>query len=123
MLATILTLLGAFLPTILQQFGVISPSLATLIGNLETAIPSLIAKLKAGGTPTNDELALLTAFQSEIQVLQQDSTLDPGDLAIAAALDSALTDALAAYQTSTTVDDPSTLTPLPTDLQDAPPIS
>lgn len=122
MLTSILTLIGAFLPNILQSFGVISPAIANLISQLEGVIPGLVAKLTAGGTPTDDELALLQAFQAEIVALQQNTTLNPQDLAIAAALNSALTDALAAYQEAVLKDDPSDLTPLPTDLKDVAPV-
>jgi len=123
MLALILPILLSALPMLLQAFGVISPSLANLIASLTSAIPALIAKLEAGGTPTADELALLQAFQAEIVALQSNTTLDPSDLALASALNDALSKAIAAYQTAETVDDPSTLTPLPTNLTDEAPIS
>lgn len=122
MLAIMLPILLGALPTLLQAFGVVSPSLASLIASLTSAIPTLIAKLTAGGTPTADELALLQAFQSEISALQANTDLDPADLALAAALNEALAKAIAAYQTAEIVDDPSTLTPLPTDLTDMPPV-
>lgn len=120
MLAIILNLVLTLGPTLLEKFGAISPALGTLIADLGAAIPALIAKLQSGGTPTDDELALLQAFQSEIAALQANTDLDPADLQLAAGLNAAVTEALAAYQSAEAKTDPSNLTPLPTDVEDAP---
>lgn len=113
---TAITLLISLLPSLLQELGVISPNMSTLIGQLGSVIPGLITALATGGSVADEVVDVLNGFAAEIKTLQADTTLSPSALAIAGDLDASLTKALAAYQAAGTVDDPSTLTPLPTDL-------
>jgi hypothetical protein len=115
---TAITLLISLLPNLLQELGVIPPGIATLIAQLGGAIPGLITSLASGGSVPDEIVTILGGFQAEIKVLQADTTLSPNALAIAADLDQSLTDAIAAYQKAGSVTDPSTLTPLPTNLQE-----
>ena len=114
-----IALIIQFLPQILSAAGVISPAIANLIQQLGAVVPGLVTGLAAGKGVPDDVIELLQAFQSEIQVLQKDSNLDPTALQQADTLNGAITDALAAYRQAQTVCDPSNLKPLPTDLSPA----
>ena len=116
MVLSVIALIIQLLPGILAGAGVISPSLSTLITQLGAAIPGLITSLASGQPATSEIAVILQGIQTELTVLKANTTLNPTALADATTLDAALTDALAAYQTASTTDDPSTLTPLSTDL-------
>ena len=77
-------------------------------------LPALITSLAEGRGPTDESLAVLQAFQTEIAALRTNTGLDPVALDQAAELDAAITDSLAAYKAAGIITDPSTLTALPT---------
>jgi hypothetical protein len=116
MILTAITLLIQLLPGILQGVGVISPSLSKLISDLGAAVPGIIASLSSGQPISSDVVTMLQGFQTELAVLKSDTGLSPSALADATTLDGAITDALTAYTAAGKVDDPSTLTTLPTNL-------
>lgn len=116
MLLTTITLLINLLPGLLQSVGVITPAMEGLIAKLGAAVPVLITSIAQGKSIPDDVLAVLTAFQTEIRAMQTGTNLSPDDLAIAATLDQAITDALIAHEAAGKITDPSTLTPLPTNL-------
>jgi hypothetical protein len=116
MVLSVIALIIQLLPGILAGAGVISPSMSALVTQLGAAIPGLIASLASGQPATSDVATILQGIQTELTVLKANTTLNPAALADAATLDAALTAALAAYQAGAATDDPSTLTPLPTDL-------
>ena len=113
MLTNVIALLINLLPGLLQSVGV-SPQMSDLIGKLGAAVPVLITSLAQGKGVPDEIIAILTAFQSEIQALQSGTNLDADALAIAATLDQGITEALLAYEQSKVTTDPSNLTPLPT---------
>jgi hypothetical protein len=116
MVLSVVALIIQLLPGILSSTGLISGSLSTLISQLAAAIPGLIASIVTKQPAPTEIATILAAIQDELTVLKASTTLNPVALADATTLDAALTNALAAYQTAGTVDDPSTLTPLPTNL-------
>jgi hypothetical protein len=117
LVTTIVTLLIQFLPIILQSAGVITPSMQTLIQQLGAALPGLITSLSQGKGATADIMAVLEAAQAEIGALIANNPgLPAATLQTAAELDKAITASLAAYTEAGKVTDPSTLTPLPTNL-------
>ena len=111
-----ISMLIQYLPLLLSKVGVISPQMSNLITGLGSAIPGVITSLSSGQPVSQDFVTLLKAFQVEITALQANTSLDAGDLALAATLNAAITAALVGYEAATVKDDPSTLTPLPTDL-------
>ena len=111
-----ISLLIQYLPLLLSKVGAISPTLGNLISQLGGVVPGLITSLASGQPVSEDVVTLLKAFQTEITVLQSNTNLDAEDLALAATLNAAITAALVSYEAATVTDDPSTLTPLPTDL-------
>lgn len=100
MLATILTLIGALVPTILQNAGVIGASTNTLITNLLGPVETLIANLKSGQSATQDGLAALAALTGVIAVLKSNTNLSPAVLTQIANVDADVQAALAAYATA-----------------------
>jgi hypothetical protein len=70
MLATILTILGALVPTILSNSGVIGSSTATLLSSLFAPLASLFTSITSGATKTQDALTVLGAMQGVITVLK-----------------------------------------------------
>lgn len=116
MILSIVALVIQLLPGILSSVGVISPALGSLITNLGAAIPGLITSLSSGQSAPAEIVTILEGIQAELKVLQAQTTLDSTALSYATMLDAALTSALTACQQASVVDDPSTLTSLPTDL-------
>lgn len=115
-ITAIISLVLTLLPTILSDAGVIPAPIAALIAQLSAAIPGLITNLTEGKGATSDIVAILSALQTELTTLQGSGTLSSEKLQLAQSLDADLTAALSAYQAAEVKDDPSTLTPLPTDL-------
>ena len=112
----VIALIIQFLPQILAGAGVITPAIASLIEGLGAAIPGLIQSLVSGEPVDDKVLDLLRAFQAEIAALQQSGTLDATALAQANTLTAAIAEALSNYQAAGATCDPTTLTPLPTNL-------
>ena len=109
MLLTILTLIGAILPSVLKGFGV-----SSTIDNLIPAMTAAITQIIAGITNKTPVVSSLAALQTALTALQADTSLSPvilGDISEGVA---DLKAAIVAYQQAQTVTDPSTLTPLPT---------
>jgi hypothetical protein len=109
MLLTILTLIGAILPSVLKGFGV-----SSTIDNLIPAMTTAITQIIAGITNKTPVVSSLAALQTALTALQADTSLSPvilGDISEGVA---DLKAAIVAYQQAQTVTDPSTLTPLPT---------
>lgn len=110
----IINLLAPILLNLLGTSGVINPSLSALITKLTSGITTLVAALIGGGGATADVEAVLQAIQVEVNTLKTSTQLFTLNEANEInALDTALSNALAAYTASTKVDDPSDLTPLP----------
>jgi hypothetical protein len=106
---TILTLIGAILPSVLKGFGV-----SSTIDNLIPAMTTAITQIIAGITNKTPVVSSLAALQTALTALQADTSLSPvilGDISEGVA---DLKAAIVAYQQAQTVTDPSTLTPLPT---------
>ncbi len=113
----IVQLLLPVLTGLLSSEGVVAPGLANLITQLASAIPTLVASLISGKGVTSDVIAVLTAIQSEVTTLKNSTTvMTIAQANLITAFDKAITDALNAYQNSKVTDDPSNLTPLPTNL-------
>ena len=116
----ILSLISILLPVItnlLGTSGVVSPNLAALITKLAAAIPTLIEAIVSGKGVTVDIVAALQAVQTEVNALKTSTTLFTLNQANEInALDAAISNAITSYTASTTTDDPSNLTPLPTAL-------
>lgn len=97
MLTTILTILGALVPTILQNSGVIGSSTSTLITNLLGPVETMLGNLKSGQSTTQDGLAALAAMAGVIAVLKTNTSLSPTVLAEIANVDADVQAALAGY--------------------------
>lgn len=97
MLTTILTLLGALVPTILQNAGVIGAPTTTLITNLLGPVETLISNLQSGKSTTQDGLAALAAMAGVIAVLKANTSLPPDVLAQITNVDADVQSALAGY--------------------------
>jgi hypothetical protein len=108
MLSTILTLIGAILPSVLGAFGV-SSTIDNLIPALITAITQIIAGIQTK-TPVD---GTLVALQTALTALMSDTSISPvilGDIK-EGVVD--LQAAIKAYQAAQLVTNPSTLQPLP----------
>jgi hypothetical protein len=116
MVLSIIALVIQLLPSILSSTGVISPALSTLIGQLSAAIPGIITSVATKQPVTSEIQTILAGIQTELGVLRNSDLLNDAAMAEAQTLDAALTDALAAFTASGLKDDPSNMTPLPTDL-------
>ena len=108
MLMTILTLIGAVLPSLLKAFGV-SSTIDNLIPAMTTAVAGIITGIVTKAPVTSE----LTVLQTALTALQADTSLSPiilGDISEGVA---DLQAAIVAYQKAQVTTDPSTLTPLP----------
>ena len=117
MILTAVMLVIQLLPGILQGVGVISPSMSKLITQLGAAVPGLITSVAQGKSVPDDTLAVLSALRAELTALSQNTTLAPQALGQITTLTLSLNNALIGYEAAEKVDDPSTLTDLPTDLE------
>jgi hypothetical protein len=108
MLMTILTLIGAILPSVLKGFGV-SATIDNLIPLMLSAITGIITGIKTKAPVTTE----LTALQAGLTALQTDTSLSPVILGDIGEGISVLKAAITAYQAAQVTTDPSTLTPLP----------
>lgn len=118
-MGTALTLIGALLPFVLselQSFKAISPSLSALITGIEGAASTLISEITATAqqaptaAPSVTVISLLAAINAAITVLQGQTTISPGGLAITKAFGVAVSAGLAA--SGITSVDPTKLAPI-----------
>lgn len=110
MLTSIVALLSGLLGFLGPKFGA-SNSLDQLIEAAFNGVPAIFAGLKSGSA-VDAELATL---KTALSVAQADTSNDP---AVLAQIEEQIRDieaAIAAYQEASKVDDPSTLTQLPTE--------
>ena len=108
MLMTILTLIGAILPSVLKGFGV-----SATIDNLASLLPTTILAIINGIATKSPVTTELTALQTGLTALQTDTSLSPVILGDIGEGISVLKAAITAYQAAQVTTDPSTLTPLP----------
>lgn len=117
MFTTAIMLAIQLLPGILQGVGVISPTMSKLISSLGAAVPTLITKLATpGASVPDDTIAVLQGLRTELAALQANTNLPAQTLQLIATLLESIDNALQAYEAGNTVDDPSTLLPLPTNV-------
>lgn len=117
-IAVLLQILLPVLTTALGATGVIPTNLLPLVGSSASALATFVAGLLSGTKTVNSvSLAALQAVKTEIAALKTANVLFTLNQANEInALDSAITDAITAYQDSLVKTDPSNLTPLPTNL-------
>jgi hypothetical protein len=108
MLLTILTALGALLPSLLSKFGV-STTIDNLVGVAFSSGASITSAIQSKSA-TAVELA---ALQAALAAVEADTSIDPTVSADIAEGIRVLKAAITAYQAAEVTDDPTTLTPLP----------
>jgi hypothetical protein len=113
----ILTLILAIAPVILQSLSANKTLPANIGGLISTVIQSITGFVatfnSAGATTTPGEaIAVLSALSAVIAVLRQQTTLDPGELAMVAAFDTAIAKGIAAYTLAGQKVDPAGLLPI-----------
>ena len=110
----IFLLISALLPIVtstLQNYKVISPAIGSLINGIEGAASAATSALTSStGTPSITATSLLAAINAALAVLQTQTTINPTDLLIIKAFDTAIQAGLAASQITEV--DPTKLQPI-----------
>jgi hypothetical protein len=99
-LTGVFLLINALLPLLvstLQNYKAISPGVGSLITGIEGAVSAAVTALEgSGSTPSVTATSLLAAIQAAVAVLQSQTTINPTDLLIIQAFNSAVSAGLSA---------------------------
>jgi hypothetical protein len=119
LILTLISVLAGSLTSFLAKNGTITDPFAALVNASVAAGEALFAALKGGGGVTTEVQvtaavqAALTALEAELAAIQQDTTLDPADVAIFAELTGLVQAAVKGFSDAESGNvDPSTL-PVP----------
>jgi len=113
LIVTLITTFANVVLTVLSSKGIISPALQNLIASLTASGAALFSTLKNGGSPTSILTDVATTLESDLAVVQQDTSIDPTITSQIQEAIKLLKAAIVAYQQAELTTDPSTLTPLP----------
>lgn len=113
----VLTLILSIAPAILQALAAnktLPANIGSLISDAIQSITGFVTAFKSAGATTtpSEAIAVLSGLSAVIAVLRQQTTLDSGELALAAAFDTAIAKGIAAYTLAGQKVDPTTLLPI-----------